>query len=49
MPKGHSQLEADVKLLRGAIDALVSRVADLERRLIQANEYFAKGYIPPAV
>lgn len=29
--------------------SLEARIADLERRLEKANEYFQKGYVPPNV
>lgn len=49
MPKGHSFLEADVRNLTAALAAAIERIADLERRLEKANEYFQKGYVPPNV
>jgi hypothetical protein len=56
MPKGVYQRKVDlnreinpVAAFKAKVYDLELRVADLERRLAQANEYFAKGYIPPAV
>jgi hypothetical protein len=50
MPKGHSQLEADVKAFSLALNEAIKRIADLERRLTQANElYFKQGYVPPQI
>ena len=56
MPKGHSELPARIVDLETRADDYLERLAKLEdlvehlqRRLTQANEYFAKGYIPPSV
>lgn len=35
--------------MQASIYDLELRIADLERRLEKANEYFQKGYVPPNV
>jgi hypothetical protein len=53
--KGNLELSAlarevnPVRTFQAQVYDLELRVADLERRLVQANEYFSKGYIPPNV
>jgi hypothetical protein len=34
---------------RETIEQLAARIADLERRIEAANEYFRRGYVPPSV
>jgi hypothetical protein len=47
MPKG--QYERKPKPDEPDLAALEARIADLERRLEAANDYFRRGYVPPSV
>jgi hypothetical protein len=55
MPKGQYErkpkppIAGHTEALWAELSLAIERIADLERRLVQANEYFAKGYIPPNV
>ena len=56
MPKGHSQLETEVKKLRVDIykdmyayqDAATERIAALESRIAEMNEAFSRAAFPRA-
>ena len=52
MPKGHSQLETDLKKLRADMyayqDAASDRIAALEQRIREMNEAFSRATFPRA-
>ena len=46
MPKGHSQLQDEVDAYKLKVAEACARIAVIEARLLQMDEYFARGYLP---